>query len=548
MGSRFCKNCGAEIPNEPSGNCPKCGAVPLTSDTNKPVKAAVLSLFIPGLGQSYNGNALKGIGLFLGVVILWILSVVMFSDALFILTFVLWIIGVFDAYRDAGRMNRGEIPGKKHQMWLFGGVAVVAVVILAVIFAIVFVFFVLSAFPGYMHIFDPVVCVPGKGCMSPLQGEAVCNTTSQCIASAQTRIDVRYYPDAIKFLDRALALDPQNAQALTLMGVARAKSGNLTGAIIPLDMAVAVDPSLSAAWENRGIVQAMSGKNTASRINLEKAVTLPGNSSLTWYNLGVERSREGNASEAVDAYNHALLIDNNCISCQQMRGKSLIALGQYDAALGIFDNITTPGLIRIESRQEKGNALAGLKKYEESCVAFDAAIDAYPSYAADIWSRVCNQTTNRCEPLRATAEPLTERDRETKTGALAFYDNQLKTSPDDSNLWISQGEILINLMRYDEAVASFEHSITLKPENAPAQNGKGVALFYAGNNTLSLAAFNLALKADPGFIKSWNNGAFVLMKQERYEIAAKAYQNALYYARQQTDPKGTADFIFETVF
>ena len=517
-------------------------------DAKKPVKAAVISLFIPGLGQSYNGNALKGIGLFLGVVILWILSMVMNSDALFIGTFVLWIIGVYDAYRDAGRMNCGEIPEKKHQIWLFGGVAVVTVVILAVFSTLVFFIFALSGFSGYMHAFDSVVCIPGKGCVSPLQGEAVCNTTSQCIDSAQTRIEVRYYPDAIKFLNRALALDPDNTQALTLMGVARAKSGNLTGAIIPLDRAVAINPRLSAAWENRGIVQAMSGKTAASRTDLEKAVTLPGNSSLAWYNLGVARSREGNASEAVDAYDHALLIDKDCTPCQQMRGKSLIALGQYDAALGIFDNVTTPGLIRIESRQEKGNALAGLKRYKESCVAFDAAIDAYPFYVTDIWSRVCNQTTDRCEPLRATAEPLTDSDREINTGALAIYDNQLKTRPDDSDLWITRGETLIKLMRYDEAIASFERSISIQPKNAPALNGKGVALFYKGNNTLALQAFDQAIKTDPGSVKSWNNGAFVFVKQEQYGKAAKAYQNALYYARQQTDPKGTAGFMFETVF
>ena len=546
MGSRFCKSCGAEIPEDTPENCPKCDAALTLSDAVKkqPVLAAIASLIIPGLGQSYNGNALNGIGFFLGVVCLWILSMVMYSDTLFIGMFVVWILGVYDAYLDAGRMNRGEIPEKKHQMWLFGGVAVVVVVILAMVF---FLFLLVLGFSGLMNMNPTVVCVPGKGCIGPLQGEAVCNTTSQCIGSAQTRIEVRYYPDAIKFLDRALALDPDNTQALTLMGVARAKSGNLTGAIIPLDRAVAIDPGLSAAWENRGIVKAMSGKTAASRTDLEMAVTLPGNSSLAWYNLGVARSRGGNSSEAVAAFDHALLIDNNCTPCQQMKGKALIALGQYDTALGIFNNVTTPGLEYIVSKEEKGNALAGLKRYEESCMAFDAAIEPHRFPVADLWSGVCNQTTRQCEPRRTTNEPLTAYDLEFYIGLLTEYDDQLKTQQNDPDLWIKRGETMINLMRYDEAVTSFERSISIKPENAPAQNGKGVALFYAGNNTLSLVAFNQALKADPGFIKSWNNGAFVLMKQEKYAQAVKAYQNALYYAHRQKDPQGTGDFLFETV-
>ena len=103
-------------------------------------------------------------------------------------------------------------------------------------------------------------------------------------------------------------------------------------------------------------------------------------------------------------------------------------------------------------------------------------------------------------------------------------------------------------MRYNEAIASFEHSISIKPENAKALNGKGVALFYKGNNTLALEVFDQAIITNPEFIKPWNNGAFVFMKQEKYAKAAKAYQEALYYANRQTDPQGIGDFLFETVF
>ena len=141
MGSRFCKSCGAEIPEGTLSKCPKCGA-DLTLIKRQPLLAAVLSLIIPGLGQSYNGNALKGIGIFLGIPILWILNLWMDFEAFFIGIFILWILGVYDAYRDAGRMNRKEIPEKKHQMLLFGGIAV----ILVIVFAVLFVFFILYAF------------------------------------------------------------------------------------------------------------------------------------------------------------------------------------------------------------------------------------------------------------------------------------------------------------------------------------------------------------------------------------------------------------------
>ncbi|GAF78758.1 unnamed protein product [marine sediment metagenome] len=62
-----------------------------------PIVAAILSFFIPGVGQIYNGQIGRGIILFLtgGLVVPWVYS-------------------VFNAYKTAKRINAGEpLPGKK---------------------------------------------------------------------------------------------------------------------------------------------------------------------------------------------------------------------------------------------------------------------------------------------------------------------------------------------------------------------------------------------------------------------------------------------------
>ncbi len=67
-----------------------------------PGLAAVLSFFYTGLGQIYNGQIGKGILLFL---------VRLVSDCLFFLifplacSFLLWIYGMYDAYKSAERIN-----------------------------------------------------------------------------------------------------------------------------------------------------------------------------------------------------------------------------------------------------------------------------------------------------------------------------------------------------------------------------------------------------------------------------------------------------------
>ena len=547
MGSRFCKSCGAEIPEGNHVRCPGCGAtLPIASEQKNPVLAALLSLVIPGLGQSYNGNALKrDRDLHQPSGSSWVFSSFsfMFTDVFLIVILVLWVAGVYDAWRDAKLINGGKIPAKKHQMLLFFGVAAVVTVILAVVSGIILLFFAMA---GLANMYAPVVCIQGEGCITPLEGGAVCNTTNQCMDNARTRMRAHYYADAIHYLDNALARDPQNARALVLKGVAQAESRNLTGAMASLDRAVAADPALAVAHENRGIVQAKSGNNAASLADLEIAAALPGNSSVSWYNLGVARLRDGDADQAAAAFDRALRIDKNCTSCQQMKGEALIALGQYEGALNIIDALNTSGKMGIESGQQRGIALAGLGRYPESCSAFDGAIDAYPFYVTDLWSRACNQTTGRCEPLRATAEPQTESDREFNTRLLASYDADLRQRQDDPDILFKRGEVLTHLMQYPDAISSFDRSLALRPGNAPALNGKGVALFYNGDDSAALEAFELANTADPGFINPWNNGAFVLMKQEKYAEAAKAYQEAISHNDQKTDPHGTGDFLFDT--
>ncbi|MDH7578179.1 MAG: hypothetical protein QHH75_10265 [Bacillota bacterium] len=69
-----------------------------------PGLAAILSFFIVGLGQIYNGQIGKGIALMVAAVISGLLCTILIG---FILLPVVWIYGIWDAYKTAERINRG---------------------------------------------------------------------------------------------------------------------------------------------------------------------------------------------------------------------------------------------------------------------------------------------------------------------------------------------------------------------------------------------------------------------------------------------------------
>ena len=65
--------------------------------------AAVLSFFICGLGQIYNGQILKGLIMMGCYFIAWLLVYILIG---FIIVPILWIWGMYDAYQTAERMNK----------------------------------------------------------------------------------------------------------------------------------------------------------------------------------------------------------------------------------------------------------------------------------------------------------------------------------------------------------------------------------------------------------------------------------------------------------
>lgn len=111
MRMKYCQHCGAQIASE-AEICPKCGvrvaaaprAAPLVA--KNPGIAAVLSFLFVGLGQIYNGQIGKGILLIVLGVICVALMIVLIG---FVAYPILWIYGIYDAYKTADKINRGEV-------------------------------------------------------------------------------------------------------------------------------------------------------------------------------------------------------------------------------------------------------------------------------------------------------------------------------------------------------------------------------------------------------------------------------------------------------
>lgn len=131
-----CPHCGTEVPDDETGTCPSCGRIirerAKNQELKSPVLAAVMSFLIPGLGQVYTGNTLRGILLLIGAFVGFIMLLV---PGLIVLAY-----AVYDAYKTAKKINSGQVPYKKVNILVMIAFVIAAILMSIVLFALISAF------------------------------------------------------------------------------------------------------------------------------------------------------------------------------------------------------------------------------------------------------------------------------------------------------------------------------------------------------------------------------------------------------------------------
>jgi TM2 domain-containing membrane protein YozV len=107
----YCTSCGEPIKRE-AAVCPNCG-VRQASDGQQPINrkspgiAALLSFFIPGLGQAYTGDVLRGVAIFVGLLVVIFILFITVIGIVFALLIepLIHIAAAYDAYSLAKTNN-----------------------------------------------------------------------------------------------------------------------------------------------------------------------------------------------------------------------------------------------------------------------------------------------------------------------------------------------------------------------------------------------------------------------------------------------------------
>jgi len=103
----------------------------------------------------------------------------------------------------------------------------------------------------------------------------------------------------------------------------------------------------------------------------------------------------------------------------------------------------------------------------------------------------------------------------------------------EAKAWNALGNLLHNLMRYEEAEQAYHRSIELDSQDAYPWNNLGSLLRDQGRYGEAEGAFQRAIKLDPDNAHPWNNlGTLLYSRPDRYDEAERAFRRAI-----ELDPK-----------
>ena len=158
----------------------------------------------------------------------------------------------------------------------------------------------------------------------------------------------------------------------------------------------------------------------------------------------------------------------------------------------------------------RGLALAKLKRFTEALASYDQALAVQPNFG--------DAHNNRGNALTALMR---------FEDALASFDRAIAARPDSADAHCNRGNALLELGRFDDAAAAFDRAIAIRPDFAEAHRGRGDALAHLNRFDEAMASFDRAIAIKSLYVDAWISRAETLFTCNRNDEAVKSAQAAI---------------------
>jgi len=290
---------------------------------------------------------------------------------------------------------------------------------------------------------------------------------------------------AISLCRQALAKAPDNPDAMSLLGVCLAETGQTTQARPLIEKALAAAPENWRFNLNQSVLHECEGNLAAARASAEAAAATGSEHFEVWGRLGDLCGKQEDFAGAADALGKALAINQNHPALALLLAGACYEIADYqraDEALDLFEKFAPghPHALRLRThiaRQTSNwegliaSAKAWLKASPEEEAARVALAYAYaqPGFyarAVEAYKPLADNEPPSAEHLSTLGKYLLgARDLD---AAEAYYRRALEIEPDHAEAAAGIGRLMTFLGRFDEAMAYSRQALKSDPRNVEA--------------------------------------------------------------------------------
>ncbi|MCZ6634305.1 MAG: tetratricopeptide repeat protein, partial [bacterium] len=344
---------------------------------------------------------------------------------------------------------------------------------------------------------------------------------------------------ALDAFNRALSLDPNNADALNGKGVIATRQKNLDEALQLFRNALLQNPNNAGVHANQAIVYYLQGRKGDAVLAYQKAVQIDpeyrgqldfitGGEPLPvtagvgqaqpvnrLQKMAAEKAYDDGAAylrlkaedKALDAFNRALTLDPN--NADALNGQGVIATRQKNLseAVQLYQKAiqTDPNNASFHSNLAIAYHLQGRK--DNAVLAYQKAVELDPAFKGQLDFISASKPT---VPTRA-AQPIAVSPLQKLTAQKSY----------------AEGATYLRLKANEKALQAFDRALELDPGNADAYNGKGIVTTHQRNYENAIRLYTRAIELDPKNAGFHANLAIAYHLQGKKEAAQKAYQKAI---------------------
>ncbi|MBF0194323.1 MAG: tetratricopeptide repeat protein [Magnetococcales bacterium] len=315
---------------------------------------------------------------------------------------------------------------------------------------------------------------------------------------------------AIACYQRVLELQADNPQALGNLATVLQSQGELKKAVVYYLKALEVQPNNADVLSNLGIAYTELTQLDDAVEVLNRAISINPNNAVPHYNLGNALQEQNKLPEAIESYNKAILINPGIAQAYCNLGNALKEQGKFKEAIAIFNKAITIKPDYIEALTNLGVVLKDSGNLLDAIASNEKAITINPDYAP-----AYNNLGLAMQAQQKIPEAITYYQK-----AIAIKGDYVETLSNLGDAYCVQGN-------FNEAIVTLQKAISFNPSFATAYYNLGNAQVYMGKLDDSIASFKKAISIQSDYAQAHSNLGKAYSDQCKLDEAIACFKQAI---------------------